>query len=89
MQALEKLGLKLKEHIGLDELLSENFNPQLYSLTRMQEEKINALKDVVAAYEDYDITTAGRLIQDFVCDHVSNWYVRLGRKRFWGGSMDA
>jgi len=46
------------------------------------------VKDVVAAYEDYDITTAGRLIQDFVCDHVSNWYVRLGRKRFWGGSMD-
>ena len=47
------------------------------------------VKDVVAAYEDYDITTAGRLIQDFVCDHVSNWYVRLGRKRFWGGEMDA
>ena len=47
------------------------------------------IKDVVAAYEDYDITQAGRLIQDFVCDHLSNWYVRLGRKRFWGGSMDA
>ncbi len=46
------------------------------------------VKDVIAAYEDYDITTAGRLIQDFVCDHVSNWYVRLGRKRFWGGTMD-
>ncbi len=50
---------------------------------------LNSLvKDVVAAYEDYDVTTAGRLIQDFVCDHVSNWYVRLGRKRFWGGNMD-
>ena len=47
------------------------------------------VKDVVAAYEDYDITSAGRMIQDFVCDHVSNWYVRLGRKRFWGGTMDA
>lgn len=45
-------------------------------------------KDVVAAYEDYDITSAGRLIQEFVCDHLSNWYVRLNRKRFWGGSMD-
>ena len=33
------------------------------------------VKDVTAAYEDYDITSAGRLIQDFVCDHVSNWYV--------------
>jgi len=50
---------------------------------------LNSLvKDVVAAYEDYDITSAGRLIQDFVCDHLSNWYVRLGRKRFWGGTMD-
>ena len=50
---------------------------------------LNSLvKDVVDAYEAYDVTTAGRLIQNFVCDHVSNWYVRLGRKRFWGGSMD-
>ena len=50
---------------------------------------LNSLvKDVVAAYEDYDVTTAGRLVQTFVCDHVSNWYVRLGRKRFWGGEMD-
>ena len=46
------------------------------------------IKNVKAAYEDYDITTAGRLIQDFVCDHLSNWYVRLNRKRFWGGKMD-
>ena len=46
------------------------------------------VKNVTDAYEDYDITTAGRLIQDFVCDHLSNWYVRLGRKRFWGGTMD-
>lgn len=46
------------------------------------------IKNVRAAYDDYDVTTAGRLIQDFVCDHLSNWYVRLGRKRFWGGNMD-
>ena len=46
------------------------------------------VKDVTGAYEDYDITAAGRLIQDFVCDHLSNWYVRLNRKRFWGGTMD-
>ncbi len=45
------------------------------------------VRDVEAAYEDYDVTTAGRLIQDFVCDHVSNWYVRLNRKRFWGGGL--
>ena len=47
--------------------------------------KLNSLvRDVRAAYEDYDITTAGRLVQDFVCDELSNWYVRLNRKRFWG-----
>ena len=46
------------------------------------------IKKVRAAYDAYDVTTAGRLIQDFVCDHLSNWYVRLGRKRFWGGKMN-
>lgn len=45
------------------------------------------VRKVTASYEDYDITTAGRLIQDFVCDDLSNWYVRLNRKRFWGGGM--
>ena len=52
--------------------------------------KLNTLvSQVLAAYEDYDITTAGRLIQDFVCDEVSNWYVRLNRKRYWGGEKGA
>ena len=45
--------------------------------------------EVRAAYEDYDLTLAGRLIQEFVCDHLSNWYVRLNRKRFWGGEKGA
>ncbi|MDR0414088.1 MAG: isoleucine--tRNA ligase [Prevotellaceae bacterium] len=45
------------------------------------------VRDVGEAYESYEPTRAGRLIQDFVCDHLSNWYVRLNRKRFWGGSM--
>ena len=47
------------------------------------------IRDVRAAYEDYDIKTAGRLIEIFVCDHVSNWYVRLNRSRFWNGDKDA
>ena len=42
---------------------------------------------VVAAYEDYDITLAGRLVQDFVCDDLSNWYIRLNKKRLWGSGM--
>lgn len=46
------------------------------------------IREVKECYEDYNVTDAGRKIQDFVCDHLSNWYVRLNRKRFWGGSMD-
>ena len=45
------------------------------------------IKDVDACYSDYEPTKAGRLIQDFVNDNLSNWYVRLNRKRFWGSSM--
>ena len=53
-------------------------------LISLQNTLIRKVRD---CYEDYDITTAGRLIQDFVCDNLSNWYVRLNRKRFWGGEM--
>lgn len=46
--------------------------------------KLNSLiQEVDAAYEDYEPTKAGRLIQDFVSDQLSNWYVRLCRRRFW------
>ena len=46
--------------------------------------KLNSLiKDVDAAYNDYEPTKAGRLIEDFVSDQLSNWYVRLCRRRFW------
>lgn len=48
--------------------------------------KLNSLvKNVDAAYSDYEPTKAGRLIQEFVVDHLSNWHVRLSRKRFWRG----
>ncbi len=46
------------------------------------------VREVTECYEDYEPTRAGRLIQDFVTEHLSNWYVRLNRKRFWGGRMD-
>ncbi len=46
--------------------------------------KLNSLiKAVEAAYEDYEPTKVARLIQDFTIDDLSNWYVRLNRKRFW------
>jgi isoleucyl-tRNA synthetase len=41
------------------------------------------IEEVTAAYNDYEPTKAARAIQEFVNDHVSNWYVRLNRKRFW------
>ena len=47
------------------------------------------IRDVDACYNDYEPTKAGRLITDFVNDNLSNWYVRLNRKRFWGSSMSA
>ncbi|MCQ2146016.1 MAG: isoleucine--tRNA ligase, partial [Bacteroidales bacterium] len=74
----------------------DNFDPKAPKIPYAERPEIdrwiisllNTLKkNVVASYEDYDITSAGRMIQDFVCDHVSNWYVRLNRKRFWGGGM--
>jgi len=43
--------------------------------------------EVTAAYDDYEPTNATRAIQEFVNDHLSNWYVRLNRKRFWVGKM--
>jgi len=46
------------------------------------------IENVKNSYEEYEPTQAGRLIQEFVMDHLSNWYVRLNRKRFWGGTMD-
>lgn len=45
------------------------------------------VKDVDACYADYEPTRAGRMINDFVNDNLSNWYVRLNRKRFWGNAM--
>ena len=46
------------------------------------------VKEVDEHYSAYEPTRAGRAISDFVNDNLSNWYVRLNRKRFWGGSMD-
>ncbi|MDE5986076.1 MAG: class I tRNA ligase family protein, partial [Prevotella sp.] len=50
--------------------------------------ELNTLvKDVDKYLSDYDVTPAGRLIQSFVVDKLSNWYIRLNKKRFWGGGM--
>jgi isoleucyl-tRNA synthetase len=46
------------------------------------------IREVGEYYEDYDPTRAGRAISDFVTENLSNWYVRLNRKRFWGGEYN-
>ena len=46
------------------------------------------VKDVTEFYETYEPTRAGRAISDFVGENLSNWYVRLNRKRYWGGEYD-
>jgi isoleucyl-tRNA synthetase len=46
------------------------------------------IAEVEDAYNSYEPTRAGRAIQDFVIENPSNWYVRLNRKRFWGGEYD-
>ncbi|MCW3805794.1 isoleucine--tRNA ligase [Plebeiibacterium marinum] len=45
------------------------------------------IKDVTSSFEAYEPTKAGRAIQNFVTENLSNWYVRLNRKRFWGGDF--
>ncbi len=57
---------------------------KLSPLDRWIISKLQSLnKEVTAAYNDYEPTRAARAIQDFVNDQLSNWYVRLNRKRFW------
>ena len=47
------------------------------------------IKETESALDDLEPTRAARAINDFVIDNLSNWYVRLNRKRFWGGEMNA
>ena len=73
--------------------IANSQSPIANSLTEIDKwvlSRLNSLiKEVTTAYEAYEPTKAGRAISDFVQDDLSNWYVRLNRKRFWGGEMDA
>ena len=63
-------------------------NCQLTEIDRWILSRVNSLiKHVDAELDNYDPTRAGRLIDQFVNDDLSNWYVRLNRKRFWGKDM--
>ncbi len=55
----------------------------------IQSELNSLIKNVDDAFADYEPTKAGRLIADFVNEHLSNWYVRLSRRRFWKGEYSS
>ena len=71
----------------------DGFDPKQFgalkeaNLTELDRWVLSKLMTLIAevdeAYAQYEPTKAGRAIQDFVCDHLSNWYVRLSRRRFW------
>ena len=72
---------------GAEEEISVNERPEI---DRWILSELNTLiKDVTKYLEDYDPTPAARRIDEFVNENLSNWYVRLNRKRFWGGAMTA
>ncbi|MFN3850973.1 MAG: isoleucine--tRNA ligase [Spirosomataceae bacterium] len=79
-------------YANLDNYKVEQFNrvpkDKLTELDRWIVSKVFTLaKEVAYEFDNYNPTKAGRLIQDFVCDDLSNWYVRLNRRRFWQGEM--
>ncbi|MBI1767096.1 MAG: isoleucine--tRNA ligase [Bacteroidetes bacterium] len=75
-------------YANIDGFVKDEMNVVPYEkLTHLDRWIISKLQslivEVTAAYEDYEPTKAARAIQEFVNDHLSNWYVRLNRKRFW------
>ena len=69
-------------------IFNEKENVKLIEIDLWIISKLNSLKNAVNdAYEKYEPTKAGRLIQSFVINDLSNWYVRLCRKRFWKGEL--
>ena len=75
-------------YANIDEFVKDEQNlespDKLTYLDRWIASKLQSLiKEVTKAYDDYEPTRAARAIQDFVNDQLSNWYVRLNRKRFW------
>lgn len=79
-------------YANIDNFEKDEFNNVFYEklslLDRWIISKLQSLiVEVTKAYEEYEPTRAARAIQNFVNDHLSNWYVRLNRKRFWKGEF--
>lgn len=80
-------------YANLDGFKHDEFNVMPYEkrseLDRWVISKLYSLvADYRAAMDDYDVTKACRAIEDFVDEHLSNWYVRLSRRRFWKGDLN-
>ncbi|GAB4487037.1 MAG: isoleucine--tRNA ligase [Saprospiraceae bacterium] len=80
-------------YANLDGFKMDEFNVLPYEKrTELDRWVISKLYSLVADYraamDDYDVTRACRAIEDFVDEHLSNWYVRLSRRRFWKGEMN-
>lgn len=71
---------------GDEALVPVSERPEIdrWILSRLQ----TVVKEFTEAMDDYDITSACRLVQEFAIDDVSNWYVRRNRRRFWKGEFD-
>ena len=81
-------------YANLDNYVFDKHNPveisHLNELDHWILSKLNSLQqEVETALNDFDPTRAGRAIEDFVGVQLSNWYVRLSRRRFWKGEMNA
>ena len=79
-------------YANIDGFAKDEMNLEPYEkLTHLDRWIISKLQslivDVTKSYDEYEPTRAARAIQEFVNDHLSNWYVRLNRKRFWKGEM--
>jgi isoleucyl-tRNA synthetase len=79
-------------YANIDGFVKDEMNVVAYDkLTHLDRWIISKLQSLIVevstAYEEYEPTKAARAIQEFVNDHLSNWYVRLNRKRFWVGQM--
>ncbi len=72
---------------GDEAAIGHDARPEIdrWILSRLQ----GLMEEVGEAYEALEPTRAGRAIQDFVVDDLSNWHVRLSRRRFWKGDMNA
>ena len=75
----------------------DNIDPKEYHIEYKEYEEIDKwlmskynklVRDVTKCMEEYDLTTSTRLIQNFVVEDLSNWYIRRNRRRFWSGVND-